>query len=80
MPKVFSWNGFRFHFYSDEGHPREPMHIHIEKGEADCKFWLYPEIRLAYNNGFNARIVKQLIEIVEARRAEIERAWNEHFT
>lgn len=79
MPKVFSWKGYRFHFYSDEGDPREPMHIHIERGDADCKFWLYPEIRLAYNQGFNARIVKQLIEVVEARQTEIERAWNEHF-
>ncbi len=79
MPNVFSWKGYRFHFYSDEGDPREPMHIHIERGDADCKFWLYPEIRLAYNQGFNARIVKQLIEVVEARQTEIERAWNEHF-
>ncbi len=79
MPKVFSWNGFRFHFYSDEGNPREPMHIHVERDDADCKFWLYPEIRLAYNHGFNARIVKQLTGVVEAHRTEIERAWNEHF-
>ncbi len=80
MPKVFSWNGFRFHFYSDEGHPREPKRIHVERGEADCKFWQYPEIRLACNHGFNARELKQLTEVVEARRTDIERAWNEHFT
>ena len=54
--------------------------ISIERGEADCKFWLYPEIRLAYNHGFNAREVKQLTEAVEARRTDIERVWNEHFT
>jgi Domain of unknown function (DUF4160) len=80
MPKVFSWNGFRFHFYSDEGDPREPMHIHIERDDADCKFWLYPEIRLAYNHGFNARTVKQLTTVVEARRSDIERVWNDHFS
>ena len=44
------------------------------------EFWLYPEIRLAYNQGFNARIIKQLTEVVEARRTDIERAWNEHFS
>jgi hypothetical protein len=43
MPKVFSWNGFRFHFFPDEGDPREPMHIHVEKADADAKFWLYPQ-------------------------------------
>ena len=56
------------------------MHIHIERDDADCKFWLYPEVRLAYNHGFNARTTKQLSEVVEARRTDIERAWNEHFT
>ena len=60
MPKVFNWQGFRFHFYSDEGEPREPLHVHVVKDGADAKFWLYPEVELAYNRGFNARTIKQL--------------------
>ncbi len=80
MPIVFSWNGFRFHFYSDDGHPREPMRIIVERGAADCKFLLYPALRLAYGCGFNARELRLLTEVVEARRTDIERAWNEHFT
>ncbi len=79
MPKVFDWQGFRFHFYSDEGEPREPLHIHVVKNSADAKFWLYPDIELAYNRGFNARTIKQLRDIVDERRHEIERAWDEHF-
>lgn len=31
MPKVFEWRGYRFHFFSYEGTPREPVHIHIAK-------------------------------------------------
>ena len=46
MPKVFSWNGYRFHFYSEEGDPREPVHIHIRKGRDNAKFWLRPEVTL----------------------------------
>ena len=79
MPKVFDWNGYRFHFYSDEGDPREPMHIHIEKADADAKFWLYPDVELAYNHGFSAREIRLLRAVVENRRAEIERAWHGHF-
>ena len=79
MPKVFDWNGYRFYFYSDEGDPREPMHIHIEKANADAKFWLSPEIELAYNHGFNARVIRLLAAVVENRRGEIERAWRGHF-
>jgi len=30
MPEVFRERGFRF-FYANEGTPREPVHIHVEK-------------------------------------------------
>jgi Domain of unknown function (DUF4160) len=54
VPVVFRWNGFRFHFFSDEGDPREPVHIHVVKDDVDAKFWLQPEVKVAYNKGFNA--------------------------
>jgi hypothetical protein len=34
---------------------------------------------MIYNDGFNARNLRELVEIVENRRADIERAWNEFF-
>ncbi len=79
MPTVFRARGFRFFFYSNEGLPREPMHIHVEKGDAEAKYWLEPEIRLAYNDGYDARTLRELLEIVLANRERIERAWNEFF-
>lgn len=44
MPVVFRDRGFRFFFYSNEGTPREPMHIHVEKDGDEAKFWLKPEV------------------------------------
>lgn len=58
----------------------EPVHIHVVKDNADAKFWLFPEVEVAYNRGFNARILKQLQGIIEERREEIEEAWNDHFS
>ena len=46
MPKVFSWNGYRFHFFANEGDPREPMHIDVSRAGAKAKFWLFPEVEL----------------------------------
>ena len=80
MPVVFRLDGMRFHFYSYEGSPREPIHIHVAKADVDAKFWLFPSIRLAYNQGFSAREVRRLIDIVEAHREQIEEAWNAHFS
>ena len=80
MPAVFTERGFRFHFYSNEGDPREPMHVHVAKrGLGDAKLWLYPNVAFAYTYGFDARTQGWIIGLVQSRRTEIESAWNEHF-
>lgn len=79
MPSVFRQDGFRFFFYSNEGDPREPAHIHVMAGQAEAKFWLRPHVALAGSTGFDARTLRRLTEIVAQRRDEIERAWHDHF-
>ena len=79
MPVVFRWNGYRFHFFSNEGDPREPVHIHVSRPNAKAKFWLSPQVELAYNRGFDARTIKRLQDIVEQRKIEIEEFWNDFF-
>jgi len=79
VPKVFEWNGYRFHFFANEGDPREPIHIHVHKGRADAKFWLFPEVRVAYNRGFSAKVISQLADVIAARRDEIESRWHDFF-
>ena len=46
MPTVLLLNGWRFHFYTNE--LNEPIHIHAEKAERECKYWLDVD-------GFNIR-------------------------
>jgi Domain of unknown function (DUF4160) len=79
MPVVFRERGFRFFFYSNEGAPREPVHIHVGKDQMEAKFWLRPMVQLAYNDGYDARSLRELLGIVEANRDRIERAWDEFF-
>lgn len=79
MPVVFRWNGYRFHFFSNEGDPREPVHIHVSRSGANAKFWLFPGVELAYNRGYDARTIKRLQELIEQRRIEIEEVWNDYF-
>ena len=79
MPVVFRYKGFRFLFYSSEGDPREPVHIHVVKDGVDAKFWLWPDVLVDYNDGFNAKTLRELTEIIEQRRDEIARAWDEFF-
>jgi hypothetical protein len=79
MPVVFRERGFRFFFYSNEGSPREALHVHVEKDNVEAKFWLNPAVRVAYNDGYDARTLRVLQDLVEANRNRIVRAWNEHF-
>lgn len=79
MPTVFRERGFRFFFYSDEGSPLEPVHIHVVRELAEAKFWLESTVRVAYNRGYDARTMRELQRLVEANRSRIVRAWNEHF-
>ena len=78
MPTVFRHDGFRFFFYSNEGDPREPVHIHVMKDGGEAKFWLHP-VAVARSSGFDARSLRMIARIVEDNRARIEEAWDGHF-
>jgi hypothetical protein len=79
MPLVFAHRGYRFFFFSNEGDPREPVHIHVRKEANLAKFWLKPDVQLADSSGFSAKELNKIRRIIDNRRAEIEYAWNQHF-
>jgi len=79
MPTALRVDGYRFFFYSDEGNPREPPHIHVRQGRNEAKFWLQPNVCLAYNEGLDARTLNRVQKLVEQHRTRLERAWHEHF-
>lgn len=80
MPKIFEWQGYRIYFYSNEGNPREPVHVHVRKGRDAAKFWKRPEIGVAYNRGFSSNVLSRLIAVIEGRGDEIERQWHDFFS
>ncbi len=79
MPVVFRYQGHRFFFYANEGSPREPVHIHVDKDDSEAKFWLRPDVRVAYNDGYDARVLRELLDVARFKRDLIEKAWNEFF-
>ena len=56
MPIVFRVGDFKFFFYSNEGNPREPLHIHVRKDDCEAKIWLNP-IAVASSAGFDGDII-----------------------
>jgi Domain of unknown function (DUF4160) len=79
MPAIFRYKGFRFFFYSNEGSPREPVHVHVTGKGNEAKYWLEPEVSLASSDGFDAKELRELQEVVEQQATLIKERWNEHF-
>jgi uncharacterized protein DUF4160 len=76
MPTVSGIPGpYRFFFYSFGCN--EPMHIHVRRDQSQCKFWLEPVI-LARNNGFSAKELNRIRQIILAYLERIQEVWNEH--
>ena len=77
MPVALRVKGYRFFFFSLEGH--EPPHIHVEQAERFAKFWLSP-ISLAKSRGFRSGELSEIQKIVEENRDTLLEKWNEHFS
>ena len=73
MPTILRIGPYRFHFYSREDN--EPAHIHIERDDLECKFWLEP-VALARNFGFPGDELIRLAELVEINKVTLIESWN----
>ncbi len=76
MPTILRLLGFRFFFYSNEG--SEPPHVHIEKGDAEGKYWIDP-IEKDYMDGFTSAEERQVREIVTKHQENFKQEWHDHF-
>lgn len=79
MPIVFRVGDLKFFFYSNEGNPREPIHIHVRNADGEAKIWLKPTA-VASSSGFDARTLRNLTKLVEDNAKLIEGSWNEYFS
>ena len=79
MPAVFRYKGFRFFFYSNEGSPREPVHVHVRGEGGEAKFWLEPAVKVASSFDLDARTLRELVGVLEQHTDLIQGKWLEYF-
>jgi len=79
VPTIFRYKGYRFFFFSNEGDPREPAHIHVRSGAKVAKFWIEPEVLLADSYEMNPSELKELESVVREKRDMVREAWNGYF-
>ena len=79
MLAVFCEKGFTFFFFSNEGNPLGPCHIHVRKDGNLAKFWVTDKVSLADSYGFSAEELHSAEKIASQNITKIKRAWNEFF-
>lgn len=80
MPTILFIYGWRLFFYSNEG--TEPIHVHAEKGDMECKFWILVEeieIREAFEYNLTPAGRKEIKKIIYQHFDLIVDAWDKNF-
>ena len=54
-------------------------YTYVRRARDEAKFWLLPNVALAYNDGFDARTLNRVQQLVEEHRDQLEGAWNDYF-
>ena len=81
MPQVFKIGSYWVYFWSNEGEPREPIHVHISQGSPQAnatKVWITKAGKcLLVNNNSDIPSValRNIMRIIEARSTEVIDKW-----
>ena len=82
MPSILTAFGYRYFFYSNEGLPLEPLHIHVANGDNEAKFWINRDgtVILDFVKGnISARDMKKIQKTIEVYFDDIKDKWKEFF-
>jgi hypothetical protein len=77
MPTVLRSGPYRFFFYAGDG--SEPPHVHVERDNAEAKFWLSP-VRLERSQGFSAKELRTIESLTKENQETLLESWNDFFT
>jgi len=76
MPTVFTKDGFRFFFYSND---HAPIHVHVRKGNGEAVFEVGSEVTLRESVGLKTKELALAEVLAEEQRELIIRKWHEYF-
>ena len=75
MPTVFTKDGFRFFFYSND---HRPIHVHVSKGDGEAVFNVEARVELRESAGLTMQELRHAEGLAREHRDLIIRKWNEH--
>lgn len=85
MPQIFRIGSYWIYFWSNEGEPMEPIHVHISQGNPAAnatKVWITQggKCYLCNNNSqIPSHTLRNIMRIIESRSGEVIKKWSEYF-
>lgn len=85
MPQLLRIGPYIVYFWSNEGRPLEPIHVHIAEGRATAnatKLWITSAggvVTCNNNSNIPDRILHRISRLIEANSDEIIAQWVGHF-
>lgn len=76
VPTVFTKEGFRFFFYSND---HEPVHVHVRLGGGEAVFAIEGQVELRESAGLKLQELRRAQELAEEYHRAILDKWHEHF-
>ena len=79
MPTILYIFGWRIYFYSNENN--EPIHVHAQKADMECKYWLSEkrfEISEEFSFNMNPASKREIKKIIHQHFDTIIDAWYKH--
>ncbi len=76
MPTVFTKDGYRFFFYSND---HTPIHVHVRKGSGEAVFIVEGEVFLRESVGLKTKELSKAEGFAESHKELIIEKWHEYF-
>ncbi len=76
MPTVFTKDGFRFFFYSND---HRPIHVHVKRGDGEATFKVEGEVILRESVGLKTKELARAEDLAIKHQELIIQKWHEYF-
>jgi hypothetical protein len=76
MPTVFTKDGYRFFFYSND---HTPIHVHVQYAGGEAVFEVEGEVVLRESVGLKTKELSKAEDLASEHRELIIQTWHEHF-
>lgn len=84
MPQLFKIHSYTVYFWSNEGDPLEPVHVHIAEGQPvpnGTKVWLMADgsCKVDGESSIEQHKLNKILEVINSNRSYIISKWKTRF-